>query len=160
MKRKRVACFISVCIGAWLLIYGVWLICTSTHALVNFLGDEEVGEFVKFFYSTFLWIVMLLDYMRGVLIGILTIYPFFRLKSGKYIWGVACINLVCVFLMDVYYYNKGLGFTMIELNPKRLILPVILVFIGIWWQHYYRNNEKQLSRYFPYIGEAIKLMKK
>ena len=160
MKKKRVARFISVCIGAWLLIYGVWLIYTATPALVNFLGDEEWREFVKLYYSTFFWIVKLLDYMRSILVGIFAIYPFFCLKSWKYIWGVACINLICVFLMDIYYYNKGLWFTMIQLNPKRLILPVILIFIGIWWQHYYRNNEKQLSRYFPYIGEFAKLVKK
>lgn len=154
--KKRVVYFVNVCIGACLLVCGIWQIYAGVCALINFFGEQANGEFVRSVYSTFLWGVMLLDYSLCILFGILRIYPFIRRKSGKYICSIACINLISVFLLDVCYH-KELGFTMVQLNPRRLIIPVILLLTGGWWQHYYRKNEEQISNLFPYIGELKKL---
>ena len=48
---------------------------------------------------------------------------------------------------------------MVQLNPRRLIIPVVLLLMGIRWQHYYRKNAAQISHLFPYIGELAKLVK-
>ena len=159
MKKRRTACLVNVCIGAYLLAYGLWMVYTSVQLLVRFFGPEAYGESVRNAYSMLLWWVLLIDYLRSVLCGVLTIFPFICRKSGKYIWSVACINLVYVLLVEIPY-KRELGFSMIQLNHKRLLLPILLILIGICWQHYYKKNEEQISRFFPYIGEFVKLVKK
>ena len=156
--KKRVVYFANICIGACLLVCGIWQIYAGVRALINFFGDQANGEFVRSVYSAFLWGVMLLDYALCILFGVLRVYPFIRRKSGKYICSVACINLICVFLLDVCYYRE-LGFTMVQLSPRRLIIPVVLLLMGIWWQRYYRKYAAQISNLFPYIGELAKLVK-
>ena len=159
MKKGQAAHLVNICIGACLLAYGLWMAYTSVQLLVRFFGPEAYGESVRDAYSMLLWCVLLADYLRGVLYGILTVFPFFCRKSGKYMWSVACGNLVCVLLVEIPYKSE-LGFSMLQLNPKRLVLPILFIFVGIWWQHYYKKNEKQISSFFPYIGEAVKLIKK
>jgi len=158
MKKESFMRIINVCIGVWMLIYGIWSAYGGVHAIVNFFGKEANGEYVRIAYSMFLWIIMLVDYLLNVVFGILKIYPFVYKKSGKYICTVAGINLLYVFVMDILYYRE-LGFTMIQLNPKRLVFPIIMMLIGVWWQYYYKKNEKQLSSFFPFVCEFSKLAK-
>lgn len=159
MRKISAVGLVNACIGAFLLVYGLWMVYTSILLLVRFFGPEAYGESVRDAYSMLLWCVLLADYLRGALYGCLMIVPFFCRKSGKYIWSVACINLVCIFLAEIPY-KRELGFSMIQLNPKRMLLPVLLILIGIWWQHYYKKNEKQVSRFFPYVEEFAKLIGK
>ena len=159
MKRERVVHLINVLIGACLLVYGSWTIYWAVDAFKSYFGPYGNGAFARDIYSAFVSILLLADHLLSLMFGILRIVPFVRRTSGKYICVVAGINLLCVFAMEVCCYI-ALGVTMIQRNPKRLILPVVLLLIGILWQHFYKDTEKQISAWFPFVGEFAKLIKK
>ena len=119
MKKERLFHLINVCIGVGVLIYGIYGIYSGAYLLVDFLG--ETGELIKSFYSMTLWYTMLVDYLAYIILGIFRAYPFIRRKTGKYLVNVGCANLLCVLITDVFYH-KELGFSMSQMNHRRIIL--------------------------------------
>lgn len=157
MKKERLFHLINVCIGVGVLVYGIYGVYSGAYLLVDFLG--ETGELIKSFYSMTLWYTMLVDYLAYIILGIFRAYPFIRRKTGKYLVNVGCANLLCVLITDVFYH-KELGFSMSQMNHRRIILPIIFILAAIWWQYYYKNNEERIHPFFPFVGEFVELIRK